>query len=222
MNTANYTATDSYPLTTEGLDFIQKQILILEQTAAAYGNGNWILQGMTDNSGILSSGVVAIVANDTAEIVEYDGGDPTSTTKWSIQSTTTTTPNRTVKKLVADENGTITGLTRIDIKARLATINSNVSQNTLDISDINATLDFILTAKIHISGVVNDFHEYFQFSPADNCSCLGTINEQPVTSMFGTVGHQGPSSIVFQNGEKTVYECTDGDDVSVKCNLWLK
>lgn len=140
MNTANYTATDSYPLTTEGLDFIQKQILILEQTAAAYGNGNWILQGMTDNSGILSSGVVAIVANGTAEIVEYDGGDPTSTTKWSIQSTTTTTPNRTVKKLVADENGTITGLTRIDIKARLATINDQLTDNSSAISNINEAI----------------------------------------------------------------------------------
>ncbi len=211
MNTANYTATDSYPLTTEGLDFIQKQIQILEQMAAAYGDGNWILQGMADNSGILSSGVVAIVADGTAEIVEYDGGDPSTTTKWSIQSTTTTTPNRTVKKLVADENGTITGLTRVDI-----------SQNTLDISDINAVLDFILTAKLHISGIVNDLHEYFTFTPVDNYSCLGTINEQPVTSMYGYIGHYSSNGIVFQNGNETVYSCTDTDSVSVKCNLWLK
>ncbi len=50
MNTANYTATDSFPLTTEGLDFIQKQILILEQTAAAYGNGKTTCKAYTDTS----------------------------------------------------------------------------------------------------------------------------------------------------------------------------
>lgn len=129
MNTAQYTSQLSYPLSTEGLDFIQNQILCLEQMAAALGNGNWILSGMKDIGGTLTAGVVAIVTDGVAEIVNYPGGDSSSALngKWKIVTTVNSSPARTVKTLVYDNtNGTITGLTRADIK----TINSSITQIT--------------------------------------------------------------------------------------------
>ena len=144
MNTAQYTSQLSYPLSTEGLDFIQNQILCLEQMAAAFGDGNWILSGMNNFGGTLTAGVVAIVTDGVAEIVNYPGGDSISALsgKWKIVTTVNSSPARTVKTLVYDNtNGTITGLNRIDIKAKLGTVNSSITQITANLNTLQSAFN---------------------------------------------------------------------------------
>ncbi|MDR1120026.1 MAG: hypothetical protein LBM08_03835 [Dysgonamonadaceae bacterium] len=61
MNRAKYTnyATRNFPLSTEGLDFIQEQILLIAEYAKAAG-GNFILSGCREEGGAVGAGTVII------------------------------------------------------------------------------------------------------------------------------------------------------------------
>ncbi|MDR3133217.1 MAG: hypothetical protein LBU42_04250 [Prevotellaceae bacterium] len=72
MNRANYTnrAQRKFPLSTEGLDFIQMQIMLAAEYASSAG-GNYILSGCGVSGGRAAAGVMVI----NGEILTFAGGD---------------------------------------------------------------------------------------------------------------------------------------------------
>lgn len=76
MNRANYINRPqrNFPLSTEGLDFIQQQILLAAEFAKSAG-GNYILAGVAVNGSSVSSGTVVI----NGEILPFVGGTLQST-----------------------------------------------------------------------------------------------------------------------------------------------
>lgn len=71
MNKAIYTGwpSSNFPLSTEGLDFVQEQILLAAQYAAAAG-GNYILSGCSVTGTTAASGIMILAG----EIVTFAGG----------------------------------------------------------------------------------------------------------------------------------------------------
>jgi microcystin-dependent protein len=72
MNKANYTnrVQRKFPLSTEGLDFIQLQIMLAAEYASSAG-GNYILSGCAVSGGRAASGIMVI----NGEILTFTGGD---------------------------------------------------------------------------------------------------------------------------------------------------
>jgi microcystin-dependent protein len=72
MNRANYTnrVQRKFPLSTEGLDFIQLQIMLAAEYASTAG-GNYILSGCAVSGGRAASGIMVI----NGEILTFVGGD---------------------------------------------------------------------------------------------------------------------------------------------------
>jgi microcystin-dependent protein len=72
MNRANYTnrVQRKFPLSTEGLDFIQMQIILAAEYAQTAG-GNYILSGCTVSGGRAAAGIMVI----NGEILTFAGGD---------------------------------------------------------------------------------------------------------------------------------------------------
>jgi hypothetical protein len=71
MNKANYTdrTERNFPLSTQGLDFIQQQVLLAAQYAKTAG-GNYILSGCQEVGMEVSSGILIIAG----EIIPFTGG----------------------------------------------------------------------------------------------------------------------------------------------------
>jgi microcystin-dependent protein len=78
MNKANYTERPqrSFPLSTEGLDFIQRQILLAAEYAKSAG-GNYILSGCTVTGTNVSSGTVIL----NGELLPFVGGTRQTTVR---------------------------------------------------------------------------------------------------------------------------------------------
>jgi microcystin-dependent protein len=76
MNKANYTEKNSFPLSTQGLDFIQRQILLAAEYAKAAG-GNYILSGCEENGQTVTDGTLVI----NGEIIPFKGGTKQTTVR---------------------------------------------------------------------------------------------------------------------------------------------
>jgi|GEM_PF-1050614 len=76
MNKANYTEKNSFPLSTQGLDFIQQQILLAAEYAGAAG-GNYILSGCQENGQTVAAGVLVV----EGEIIPFKGGTKHTTVR---------------------------------------------------------------------------------------------------------------------------------------------
>lgn len=69
MNKVNITAKDDFPMDSEGMDFIQKMIHQAYKLAKL-GGGDYILDGCTEEAGIVSDGQVVI----NGELMDFRGG----------------------------------------------------------------------------------------------------------------------------------------------------
>jgi hypothetical protein len=78
MNRANYTGAlrpeQQFPLSTQGLDFIQQQIMLVSEFAKSAG-GNYILSGAVTTGNAVSDGVLVL----NGEIIRFVGGAKQST-----------------------------------------------------------------------------------------------------------------------------------------------
>jgi hypothetical protein len=89
MNKANYTGQplQQFPISTEGLDFIQQQILLAAEYAQSAG-GNYILSGCTDSGAGVSDGILVL----NGEIIRFSGG-PKGTNVRIVTGTESITAN---------------------------------------------------------------------------------------------------------------------------------
>jgi hypothetical protein len=96
MNKANYTGhvQQKVPLSTEGLDFIQQQILLAAEYAKAAG-GNYILGGCTDNGNSVSDGTLIL----NGEIIEFRGGPKQSEIRIAETAESVTAAGETYENL---------------------------------------------------------------------------------------------------------------------------
>ena len=173
MDIANYTLTNRYPLSTEGLAFIQGQILTAQKMCAALGSGCWIIDGCTEttNNGVpmISAGAVVI----DKEIVEVAAQTKQATCY--IRETNNSMPNRVVRELIfgtsvdAAMNKTWADFVRVDI-SDLATK-----------AEVEALRNLVLPrgAIIMWSGTVNEESSDF---PSGFRLCDGRVIEG-----FGTI-----------------------------------
>ena len=69
MNKVNITAKDDFPMDSEGMDFIQKMIHQAYKLAKL-GGGDYILDGCTEEAGVVSDGQVVI----NGELMDFRGG----------------------------------------------------------------------------------------------------------------------------------------------------
>lgn len=98
MNIAEYIQTNTYPLSTQGLDFIQKQILEVQKVCSALGDGNWIIKGCEQK-------VVGDVVTITEGAVVIDGeiisvSQQKYESKCFIRETVNQSPRRIYRELV--------------------------------------------------------------------------------------------------------------------------
>lgn len=107
MDKAQYTRDNSYPLSTQGLEFVQNQVLLLQKALAkviAPDSGNYIIQGCKVNGDTRSSGVMMVNGEmfDVEQHIYYSGEDRQS---YHIEETVTETPNRVVRRIVMGPSG---------------------------------------------------------------------------------------------------------------------
>lgn len=121
MNIANYLQGNRYPLSTQGLDFIQNQVLTVQRLCAVLGVGKWIIDGCEEST---SGGVTTIAAGTVVinkEIVNVD--QQTKNATCYIREVQNTTPNRLERKLIfgasvdASQNMNWSSFSRVDISA---------------------------------------------------------------------------------------------------------
>lgn len=155
MNRANYTLTNKYPLSTEGLAFIQGQILTAQKMCASLGSGCWIIDGCeeTTENGVATISAGAVVIDK--EIVEVAAQSKQATCY--IRETTNATPNRVVRELIfgtsvdSSQNKTWANFSRVDI--------SDLAKK----EEVEALRNLVLPkgAIIMWSGTVNESDEAF-------------------------------------------------------------
>lgn len=189
MNIANYTLTDRYPLSTQGLAFIQGQILSVQKMCAALGSGKWIIDGCEESSvnGVdtISAGAVVI----EKEIVEVT--EQTKTATCYIREVANQTPNRKTRSLIfgtsvdTEANLTWADFKRVDVSS-LATK-----------AEVEALRNLVMPkgAIIMWSGTVNESDEGFPtgFKLCDGRTITGFGQIPDLRSRF-IVGFDSTSS----------------------------
>ena len=119
MNIANYEQTSRYPLSTQGLTFIQNQILTAQKMCAALGSGKWIIDGCEEAS---ENGVTVITAGAVVvnkEIVEVS--KQAKTAACYIKEVANQSPSRVARSLTfgtsvtASDNMAWADFKRVDI-----------------------------------------------------------------------------------------------------------
>ena len=118
MNIANYEQTSRYPLSTQGLTFIQNQILTAQKMCAALGSGKWIIDGCEEAS---ENGVTVITAGAVVvnkEIVEVS--KQAKTAACYIKEVANQSPSRVARSLtfgtsVTGDNMAWADFKRVDI-----------------------------------------------------------------------------------------------------------
>jgi hypothetical protein len=100
MNRADYTRSDRYPLSTQGLNFIQEQILLLQDIIAMLGGGKgkYIIKGCETTDAMVQPGVVAI----DGELLRIEVPTLLQPTCY-IGETTNDSPHRVFRRLVFGE-----------------------------------------------------------------------------------------------------------------------
>ena len=119
MNRANYLQSNRYPLSTQGLNFIQNQIFTVQRMCAMLGDGKWIIDGCEETTvaGVATISAGAVVINK--EIVNVD--QQTKNATCYIREVQNTTPNRLERKLIfgasvdASQNMNWSSFSRVDI-----------------------------------------------------------------------------------------------------------
>ena len=121
MNIANYLQGNRYPLSTQGLDFIQNQVLTVQRLCAVLGVGKWIIDGCEEST---SGGETTIAAGTVVinkEIVNVD--QQTKNATCYIREVQNTTPRRVTRTLIfgssvdTTQNLTWSQFERVDISA---------------------------------------------------------------------------------------------------------
>ena len=119
MDIANYTQGTSYPLSTQGLAFIQSQILTNQKLCSILGEGKWIIEGCeeTTTGGVTTISAGAVVINK--EIVNV--AQQTKSATCYIKEIQNITPRRATRSLIfgvsvdSTQNLTWADFERVDI-----------------------------------------------------------------------------------------------------------
>jgi len=152
MNKADFTATDQYPITTQGMDFLQSQIHLLQNIVAMLGQGYWILNYGTATT----PGTAAIVdAQGNSEIFEFDYGLFSGEYDYAkVEETTNASPLRIYRRLapssIADLETAWFKDYRIPSKISALTTKDNelsqgIARNTNAISNLSSGVNTLTT-----------------------------------------------------------------------------
>jgi len=87
METKDYLAQESYPLSTQSLDFIQNQILFTQKIGALLGGGAWLIKEATQND----KGLVFVNTNGYCELMELELENTGANHYWICESINNTT-----------------------------------------------------------------------------------------------------------------------------------